>query len=89
MALSRYVLTSDVTIPAGTFTLDAAGEGTGSWAGAASAWAAGCPVTFHKDDVIEMDSAAGGGQALYNAIGAGNLRAWVDGDAAGHAGLSN
>ncbi len=37
-----------------------------------------------------MDSAAGGGQALYAAIGAGNLRAFVDGqDTVGDAGLAN
>jgi hypothetical protein len=49
-------------------------------------------VTFQQGTVIYADSSAGstGPQLLYQAIGAGNLRAFVDGtDAVGHAGISN
>jgi hypothetical protein len=51
------------------------------------------PVTFVKGQVIYADSAGGsttGAQQLYNAIGAGNLRAYVQGqDDVGHAALAN
>jgi hypothetical protein len=49
-------------------------------------------VTFQPGTVIYADSSAGssGAQQLYAAIGAGNLRAWIDGqDNVGHAALSN
>jgi hypothetical protein len=41
--------------------------------------------------VVWADSTAGstGPQLLYQAIGAGNLRAWADTDAVGHAALGN
>jgi hypothetical protein len=93
MALARYVVTAQVTIPAGSFTLDSGAglrDGTGSWAGAAGAWAEGFPVTFVKGQSIMLDSAAGGGLALYTAIGAANLVPAVDGtDRVGRSGISN
>ena len=42
----------------------------------------GMPLTFRPDDVIYADSTAGfatGAQLLYQAIGAANLRAYVQG----------
>jgi hypothetical protein len=50
------------------------------------------PLVFQPGTVIYADSSAGstGPQLLYQAIGAGNLRALTDGtDAVGHAALSN
>ncbi len=91
MALSRYVLTSSVTVPAGTPATVTAGEpGTGGPAGYGSASvSAGYGVfgqTFVRGQVIVADPAG----ALYAAIGAGNLRAYVQGqDDVGHAALSN
>jgi hypothetical protein len=85
MALSRFVLTATVTVPAGTPTADANGFGLVTWAGNAGPpvqWSAGSmPITFTKGQVILADSAGGSStaaQQLYNAIG-GNLRAFVDG----------
>ncbi len=53
----------------------------------------GMPLTFRPGDVIVADSTAGfatGAQLLYQAIGAGNLRAYVHGqDDVGHATLAN
>jgi hypothetical protein len=93
VALARYVVTNTTTVAAGSFTLDSGAglrDGTGSWAGAAGAWAEGFGVTFVKGQSIMLDNAAGGGQALYTAIGAGNLRAYVQGsDDVGHGGLGN
>ena len=43
------------------------------------------PQTYIKGQVIMLDPAS----ALYSAIGAGNLRAWSDSEAVGHAGLAN
>ena len=43
------------------------------------------PQTFIKGTVIELDPAG----ALFTAIGAGNLRAWSDAEAVGHAATSN
>lgn len=80
--------------------------GTGSYAQGASEYGAGhgtagggygTPtslaegLTFIKGQVIWADSSGSGGAgALYTAIGAGNLRAYVDGqDTVGHAALSN
>lgn len=91
MALSRYVITATVTVPAGTAATPVAGEpATGGAAGygsaSISAGAVLFPQTFVKGTPIVLDPAG----ALYTAIGAGNLRAWVDGqDAVGHAALSN
>jgi hypothetical protein len=86
MALNRYVLTATVTVPAGTGTADPNGFGLMTYAGAASAWAQGFPATFIVGTTIVLDSAG----SLYAAIGAGNLRAYVQGsDDVGHAALSN
>ncbi len=91
MALSRYVLTASVTVPAGTLSTVTAGEpGTGAAAGFGSAsTSAGYgvfPQTWQKGTTIILDPAG----ALYAAIGAGNLRAYVQGqDDVSHAALSN
>lgn len=94
MALSRFVLTATVTLPAGTFTDDVATGlrfGTGSNAQGAGNWGSNGGATFLEGTAIYADSSgAGGAGALYTAIGAGNLRAFVDGqDNVGHAALSN
>ena len=49
------------------------------------------PATFLPGMVIWADSTAGstGPQLLYQVIGAGNLRAYTDTDAVGHAALAN
>jgi hypothetical protein len=49
------------------------------------------PATFLPGTVIYADSTAGstGPQLLYQAIGSGNLRAYADQDAVGHAALAN
>jgi hypothetical protein len=96
MALSRFVLTATVVVTPDALAAQTAGEeyfgseatvspGTsgkyGLWAG-----------TYVKGQVIYADSSGGstGPQLLYQAIGSGNLRAFVDGqDAAGHAALAN
>ncbi len=90
MALNRYVLTSTVTVPAGTPATVVAGEpGTGGAAGFGNAsTSAGFglfPQTFIEGTAIVLDPAG----PLFTAIGAGNLRAWADGEAVGHAGLAN
>jgi len=88
MALSRFVLTSDVTVSAGTAT----GTATGGATTAATSWSELWPVTFRKNQVIWADSAGGttAEKLLYQAIGAGNLRAYVQGqDDVGHFGLAN
>lgn len=91
-ALARYVLTSTVTVAAGTITTPiVAGEpGTGGAAGfgntSISAGSDYAARTFLQGTVIMLDSAG----AVYGAIGAGNLRAFVDGqDTVGHASLGN
>lgn len=105
MALARFVVTATVTLTPDTIATMVAGEpGTGGAAGFGStatiAPAAGSsgkygwlPLVFQPDTVIYADSAAGtdtGPKLLYQAIGSGNLRAFVDGqDNVGHAGLSN
>jgi hypothetical protein len=85
MALNRYIVTADVTVPAGTATPVSGGPGTVSWAGPAGAWAEGYPVTFTRGTPIVLDPAG----PLYAAIGAGNLRAFADTDAVGHRALAN
>jgi len=102
MALSRFVLTATVTLTPDTLASVTAGEpGTGGAAGfgdsatvlpGTSGKYELIPATLQKGTVIVADSTAGSSspQLLYQAIGAGNLRAWVDGqDAVGHARLSN
>ena len=78
MALQRYVLTATTTVPAGTPATVVAGEpGTGAPAGygntGISAGYGVFPQTFIKGTVIELDPAG----ALFTAIGAGNLRPYV------------
>lgn len=91
MALSRYVLTATVTVPAGTPATVTAGEpGTGGAAGygnaSVSAGYGVFPQTFIAGTAIILEPAG----ALYGAIGAGNLRAYVQGqDDVGHAALRN
>ncbi len=82
MALNRYVVTSDTTVPAGTPTAVSGGAGnTVSWSGPGP-----YPAAYARGEVIELDPAG----AVYAQIGAGNLRAWVDGqDSVGHQALSN
>ena len=95
MALARYVLTANVTL-----TADATvGEPvTGSLAtvvpaagseGKFGLW----PMTLLAGTPVWADATAGfdtGAKLLYQAIGAGSLRAWIDGtDSAGRAALSN
>ena len=91
MALGRYVVTTTTTVPAGTPATVVAGEpGTGGAAGygnaSVSAGAVLWPQTFIAGTTIVLDPTG----PLYAAIGAGNLRAYVQGqDDVGHAALSN
>lgn len=88
MALARFVVTARVTVAAGAAT--GGSNGTASMPG--TAWSELWPVTFIPGQIVYADSSAGstGPQFLYQAIGAGNLRAFVDGqDNVGHGGLSN
>jgi hypothetical protein len=92
MALSRYVITAPVTVPAGTPAAVVAGEpGTGGAAGfgttGISAGYAAFPQSFQPGTPIVLDPAG----ALYMYLnGQGILRAYVQGqDHAGHAALSN
>jgi hypothetical protein len=97
MAYGRFVLTAKVTVPAGTAS--AAGQyNTVTWSngsGSASKWAPPFPVTFERGTMIYADDTAPGTtptgpQQLYQAIGAGNLRAYVQGqDDRGGAPLAN
>jgi len=100
VALARYVVTVDVTVP-GAFTPDvqagaasATPLGVGSPAnfgtGGRAGWSGPGPVTFKRNQVLMIDTATTAGAALQAAIGAGNLRAFVPGqDDRGGAGLSN
>jgi hypothetical protein len=82
MALSRYVLTADVTVAAGT--VSGGSFGTGSTPG--TAWSENWPVTFLEGTAMLLDPAG----ELFAAIGSGNLRAYGQGtDDVGHAALSN
>jgi hypothetical protein len=91
MTVNRYILTSTVVVPTGTAAALTAGEpGTGGAAGYSNAATTGGPLwgtTFAKGQAIMLDPAG----PLFSQIGAGNLRAWVDGtDNVGHGGgLSN
>jgi hypothetical protein len=90
MAVNRYVLTAAVTVSAGTLAAPTAGEpGTGAQAGFGSAATTGGPLfarSYTAGQVIMLDPAG----ALYAAIGAGNLRPFVDGtDTRGGAALAN
>ena len=81
MAVNRYVLTSDVTVGAGSASAVAGGLGIVSWSGPGP-----YPAVYPKGTVIALDPAS----AAYTAIGAGNLRALTDTDAsAGRPGIAN
>lgn len=91
MALSRFVVTATVVLPP-----DALTGGTGGWGNVTGTDAAGhwgtTGTTIPAGTVIVADSSAGttAPQLLYQAIGAGNLRPYVQGqDDVGHAALSN
>jgi len=94
MALARFVVTSSVTLTAGAFTLDSSTGlrlGTGSYA-APAAGSYGPGAYLPKGSVVFADSSAGTTcpQLLYVAIGAANLRAYVQGqDDVGREGISN
>jgi hypothetical protein len=68
----------------GTATPDSL-NGNGSASTPATGWSALWPVTFLAGQAIVLDPAG----KLFAAIGAGNLRAWSDSEAAGHAAISN
>lgn len=87
MALSRFVVTAAVTVPAGA----AAGGTAGSASTPDTAWSELWPVTFLPGQVIVADSSAGstGPQLLYQALAA-SIRPYVQGqDDRGGAALSN
>jgi hypothetical protein len=90
VALNRYVLTSTVTVSAGTLAAPVAGEpGTGSPAGpgnsSISAGALLWPQTLIAGTPIVLDSAS----PLYTALSS-SLRPYVQGaDDVNHAALSN
>jgi hypothetical protein len=100
VALSRFVLTSTVTLtPDATAAVVAGEPGTGGAAGfgnrgctdGAGTWGS-CGATWPAGTTIYADSGGGntGPERLYAAIGAGNLRAYVQGqDDRGGAALSN
>ena len=88
MALSRFVVTSTVTVAPGVATPTSTGGETTP----ATAWSEIYPITFRRGDVIVADSVAGNGGAslLYSAIGSSNLRPAVAGtDDLGMSGISN
>lgn len=88
MALSRFVVTNAVTVAPGAPT----GGTYGSASTPGTAWSELWGITIQRGSVIICDSSAGStpAQLLYQAIGAGNLRPYVQGqDDVGHAGLSN
>jgi len=95
MALSRFVITAPVTVPPGTPAAVAGGLGTVSWAGAGApaVWSDGMPASgprFVPGQVIMFNPATTAGLALQSAIGAGNLRPYVQGqDDRGGAALAN
>jgi hypothetical protein len=84
MALNRYVLTSTVTVAAGAATADTL-NGNGSATTPATGWSQLWPTTFLAGQAIDLDPAG----KLYGAIEAGNLRAWADQEAVGHAATAN
>jgi hypothetical protein len=91
MALSRFVLTSTVILPPEVLTAVSGGFGAAGGTPAAGKWDI-TGATFPVGTVIMADSSAGsaGAQLLYQAIGAGNLRPYVQGqDDVGHAALAN
>jgi hypothetical protein len=98
MAYGRWVLTARLTVPAGTASAVAQPGGTVTYAngaGSSSKWAPAVATTFLRGQIIYADDTAPGAtptgpQQLYQAIGAANLRAYVQGqDDVGHAALAN
>lgn len=101
MALSRFVVGSTVTLPAGTATAVSGGFGTVSWAGTGTGatlqWADGLAATFYAGQTLYADSASPGStptasQQLYTALTAAgaNLFAFRDGtDTVSHLGIAN
>jgi hypothetical protein len=97
MAFGRWVLTARVTVPAGTASAPSGPGNTVTYAngsGSTSKWAPPFPVTFLPGQIIYADDTAPGAtptgpQQLFQAIGAANLRAYVQGTSDGHDGLSN
>jgi hypothetical protein len=91
MALNRYVITADTTVPAGTAAAPVAGEpATGGAAGYGSAATTGGPLwaaSYAKGTPIVLDTAS----AVYAALnGAGALRPFTDGqDTVSHVAISN
>jgi hypothetical protein len=82
MALSRFVITQDVTVAAGTPAAVSGGPGTVSWSGPGP-----YPAVYPRNTVLLLDTAG----SLYAALnGAGALRAFIDGqDTRGGAALAN
>jgi hypothetical protein len=100
VALSRFVIGTTVTLPAGTATADGNGFGLATYSGPAGPpiqWGAGFATEFIAGTAVYLDSGtpavpATGPQQLYAALVAAgaNLFAFRDGtDAVGHASLSN
>lgn len=93
MAISRWVVTANVTLAPDVLAAVATPPGTGSATGTDAAGHYGITgATITEGTVLYADSSAGstGPQLLYQAIGAANLRAYVQGqDDVGHAGISN
>jgi hypothetical protein len=86
MALNKYILTSTVAVAAGAPATPVAGEpGTGAQAGFGSVATPLSAAMFVKGMAIVLDPAG----PWYAAIGAGNLRAFTDGDTVGRDGTSN
>lgn len=90
MALSKFVLTSTVTVPPGTPSTPVAGEpGTGGSAGYGSASTVSGPLwptTFQQGQVVVLDPAG----SWFAAIGAGNLKPFTAAqETGGSLGVSN
>lgn len=82
MAITRYVVTSQVNLAAGAFTLDATTGlrfGTGGWAQGVGLYGSGGGWVIPKGTLLELDSAS----PLVTAIGAGNLSAVTPGQETG------
>jgi hypothetical protein len=91
MALGRFVVLASVSLPGEVLTAGTGGWGNATGTAAAGHWDIG-GATFVAGQVIIADSSAGssGPQLLYQAIGAANLRPYVQGqDDVGHAALAN
>lgn len=91
MAISRWVVTANLTLPPDVLAAISGGNGSAGGTDAAGHYGI-TGATITEGTVLYADSSAGttGPQLLYQAIGAGNLRAYVQGqDDVGHAGISN